>query len=206
MRKKQPKPYVVGYVRHLPRIPAQTQAAALEPVCDRIVIEGKRDDQLVGSLALLTETLLRDTTLAVYRLLVLADPKSRRRQHSLDAAMDAIADRGTDAHPVVIWEVSTGLRTDHWRSRDKMVRAARDDIARVSRTDTAGRHAHEYSDEQLHVLRKHWLPGVHPTRKAARDAIRAEAKIKKIPRIGGLSVEMIAHVLRKAARQINKAK
>lgn len=200
MRKS--RTYVVGYIRPTAHIPLDVQERALEPVCDRLVIEGKRDGELTGSLKLLTETLLKDTTVAVYKLRLLADPKAKNRHRSLDEAIDAIEARGGDDSPTVIWEIASDRRTDTRKSRDALIRDTRDDISKANRAEESGRPPVQYSHEQMECLRRHWFDMRHPTNLLAKRAIEAEARERKIPRIATMSTQSIYALLGKSGRDM----
>lgn len=194
--------YVVGLIVALPRLSADVQRRALEPVCDRIIEVGKRDGVLVGSLELLAETLPPGAVVALYRLRVLTGQGEGPMQRRVDAAVDAIEACG-GRRRTILWEVDPALnrRSDTARNRDIMLRAARDEILRASQGDDGGAPKRApLSAAQRAVLDRHWRSMEHATNDAARIAIRDEAREKGLPYIGGLSVASLINLLGASGR------
>ena len=201
MRKKT-RPYIVGYACHLPRLPLTTQVPPLKLVCDRIVTEGERDGVLMGSLALLTETLPPGAIVALYRLRILTGQGTGSSQRRVDAAVDAIEACGGDRR-TVLWEIDPALnrRSDTCANRDIMLRGVRDEILRASQGDGGGRPERPaLNDNQRAILDKHWPSARHRTNAQARLAIKAEARARGVPRIGGLSVQSLINILGPSGR------
>ena len=175
---------------------------ALEPVCDRIIVEGGRDGVLKGSLALLVETLPPGSIVAVYRLHVFTGQGGGPNQRRVDAAVDAIEAAGGERR-TVLWEIDPALnrRSDTCANRDIMLRGARDEILRASQGDGGGRPERPaLNDEQRAILDKHWPSTKHATNEQARLAIKAEAREAGIPYIGGLSVQSLINILGPSGR------
>lgn len=110
---------------------------------------------------------------AVHRLMVLADPKDKRKLGGLRASFRAHLDKLEDAGAVVL-ELDTGLTTASPRDRDKMIRAAEDELGRVRRYSKTGRPPRVWGKDDLAVMRLHWFSREHATNKDAVAAMLAD--------------------------------
>lgn len=180
--------HIIVYIRPLARLSEATQMHLAKSIQSHdILVEGRRRSALVEGLDLLIEIVSPRDVVALHSLIVLANPRDpKRRRHSLEAAREAIEDKGC-----TIWELSTGLRSDRRKSRDRMFSAALDDIARANRGETGGRPASEYSDDQMDVMRRHWFDMRHRTNDDAVAAIQAEARKRKLPKLGNITKQII---------------
>ena len=189
--------WTIGYVRAIPRLGADAQLLALADAgIDRVYVEGRKDRELKQSLTLLTRHVAPETVVAVLHLYVLGNPDSaKKRRDSMLDAMEAIEDKGG-----IIWELSSGLRSNDRKSRDKMRRAASDYIARARAGGDAGRPAFVFTDAELAVIDRHWKSLRHKTNAAAVEAVWTDAKKAKLHRLIGISAMRIAKRLGPSGR------
>lgn len=163
------KQHIVGFVRKSDKRTLAVQQAAMA----RGQIERVYDDL---DLCIKQRRQGRGDVVAVHRLMVLADPRDRRKLGGLRASFRAHLDRLEDAGAVVL-ELDTGLTTATPRDRDAMVRAAEDELGRVRRFSKTGRPVRVWGKDELAVIRLHWFSREHATNEDAvaamvRDGVR----------------------------------
>jgi len=162
---------------------------------ETVYVEGKRATkewrQTFGDLV---EALAPGTVVAVSHLYVIADPSNpKQRRASLRANMAALEAKGTKTHPIVIWELSTGLHSDTRTSRDKMRDVANDKIAQAISGDEAGRPRLTFTDDERAVIDKHWFDMRLPKNDDAVPLIRRDARAARLERLYLISWQQIYH-------------
>lgn len=166
------KQHIVGFVRKSDRRTLEAQRASMA----RAHVTRVYDDL---DLCIRQRRRGHGDVVAVHRLMVLADPKDRRKLGGLRASFRVHLDRLEDAGAVVL-ELDTGRTSANPRDRDLMIRAAEDELGRVRRYSKTGRPARVWGKEELAVMRLHWFSREHDTNKDAvaamvRDGVRVSA-------------------------------
>jgi hypothetical protein len=176
---------VRGYVREiLPRYKVVGQRAAMDTHGITMVIqESKRN--ATGTRADLLRMVAKGRLVAVQHLFLLADPRTKSRRGGTRQDLWATVDK-IEAGGGVIWELSTGRRTDDRRQRDEMMRDAVEALAlgrhKTSQADKRGRPPKSFDDATLAKGRAAWESRKHkrwqdaaaalPEGMTARDAWR----------------------------------
>lgn len=172
---------VIGFVRHFPRLPEARQIDMLEPVADRLVIEGRRVGLKVATFIEDWDHLLKvvrpGDVVAVARTRVLVPVEVWRFQRQLGEAFEAIESAGTKQKPVIIWDVENNWRSDVRAQRGLMWASATEDFQHVARYDASGRPPMNWTDQERAVIDAHWFNvRRHATNTLAAAAICRDAK------------------------------
>lgn len=187
MSPKTPMQLRVGYVCDDKRRSARTQRA----MHDKAGIDRVYDD---WSLLMKQRRAGAGDVVAVTDLWLIADPRARTvkggMRQSLMARRTALRKLG-----VTILELSSGRSTADDAEADAMLADALDVLANTrSRSRTIGRPRKSYSDDQVTIMRLHWLAiGKHRTNRDALAAMAADGVI--------VSVQMVTRLLGPSGRK-----
>lgn len=164
---REPRPTaVVGFVRKSDRHTLDAQATAMA----RARIVRVYDDL---DLCIRQRRRGHGDVVAVHRAMLLADPRDRRKLGGLRRSFRAALDRIEDAGAVVL-ELDSNLSTAKPRERDRIVRAAEDELARVRRYAQTGRPRRVWSDADRAIMRLHWFSREHRTNADAIEAMHKD--------------------------------
>ena len=158
--------HIVGFIRASDKRTLAVQKAAME----RAKVARVYDDL---DLCIKQRRRGHGDVVAVYRLMVLADPRDRRKLGGLRASFRVHLDRLEDVGAVVL-ELDTGRSTAVPRERDLMIRDAEDELGRVRRYSRTGRPNRAWSAAELAVMRRHWFSREHASNTAAVGAMHVD--------------------------------